>query len=78
MDDKLFKVHFLLNLQLSRARLIILLEVIKCLLDLVNIIHLLVIKLQLLVLVLSLVLSSLLQNVGAISEHFIAKVAIKV
>jgi len=78
MNTKLFKVNFLLNLNFSTGLIIWLFESIKSLLDLVNIIDVLVIKLLLLVFVLDLVLLRLLNNVRTVPEHLIAKVSIEV
>jgi hypothetical protein len=47
MNIELFKIDFLLDMSLV-CRLIVLFEVVKCLFDLINVIHLLVIELQLL------------------------------
>ena len=78
MNIKFLKVNLLLNLNLSTWLIIWLFEIIKSFLDLVDIIDILVVKLLLFVFVLGLIFLCLLDDVRAISEHFVAKVSIEV
>jgi hypothetical protein len=76
MDVELLEVHLILSLEFS-SLVIWLLEVIKRLLYLVYLAHVLAVVLKLSVLVKRFILSSLVDDVWAVPEHLIAKVAVE-
>lgn len=78
VNIEFLKVDLLLNLNFSAWLIVWLFEIIKSFLDLVDIIDILVVKFLQLVFVLGLILLCLLDDVRAISEHFIAEVSIEV